>query len=176
MIYNKVLSANDVGIEIVMDIYQTSFPIDERREIDALKYMIDNEDAFTLEAIYDNDTIVGLLSWWNLGEWRYIEHFAVDEQCRGRGIGQKVLMEFLARNMLPVVLEVEPPVDEFCRRRISFYRTIGFRLHDTYSYTQPPYCRGRNSVELCLMSYNAPALYSLDEVAGLLHRNVYGVK
>lgn len=176
MIYNKILCANDVAIEIVMHIYQASFPIDERREIEVLMDMIDREDAFTLEAIYDNDTVVGMLSWWKLGEWRYVEHFAIDKRHRGRGIGREVLREFLARDMSPVVLEVEPPIDEFCCRRISFYRSMGFRLHDTYSYTQPPYCSGRNSVELCLMSYNAPVPCLLDEVAGLLHRNVYGVK
>ena len=172
---NKIASVDDVALPAVCRIYEQSFPIDERRDIPELLELLSSQQDFSLYAICDAHGVVGMLSSWMLDGWMYIEHFAIDEAARGKGIGREVLRMFLSNSVLPVVLEVEPPTDLATRRRITFYRSEGFELHDTYRYIQPSYGEGRSTVELRLMTYCAPDACNLDDLAHLLHRRVYGV-
>ncbi|MBO7317835.1 MAG: GNAT family N-acetyltransferase [Bacteroidales bacterium] len=176
MIYNKVLSVDSVELATVREIYESSFPVDERRAYDLLLALLAHEESFTLEAICNEDRVEGMLASWQLDEWRYVEHFAIEASRRGAGIGREVLCDFLERDNSPVVLEVEPPTDYDSCHRIAFYRSMGFVLHDTYRYIQPSYGAGREAVELCLMTYAAPAECNLDRLSLLLHRRVYGVR
>ena len=176
MIYNKVLNICSPELESVREIYENSFPVDERRDWSSMLELISCNDAFILEAICRDDSVVGVLSWWQLDGWRFVEHFAIDVSCRGSGIGREVLQEFLLRSKLPVVLEVEPPTDYYSRRRIAFYQSEGFVLHDTYRHIQPSYGEGREPIELFLMTYATPLGCNLDSLSGMLHSRVYGVE
>ncbi len=176
MIFNKTLSSVSPELEIVQRIYESAFPCDERRDFDVLLNLMECQPCFSVEALCGDNDVIGFLSWWNMGKWRYIEHFAIDEACRGNGIGRKVLQQFLTRTTLPVVIEVEPPVDDYTRRRIAFYQSMGFTLHDSYRYIQPAYDAGRMSVELKLMSHGMGQLPDCDTITHTLHHIVYGVK
>jgi hypothetical protein len=56
----------------------------------------------------------------------------------------------------PIVLEVEPPVDEDSIRRVRFYSSLGFSILPQV-YMQPSYDGVKPSVELKLMTnYNLP--------------------
>lgn len=174
MIYNKNLTAFSPELSLVQQIYEYSFPIDERREFSSLLQLLQKEKSFRLEAICNETTVLGMLSWWELQEWRYIEHFAIDERLRGNGVGRSVLREFMSRNDAPAVLEVEPPTDINSKRRIQFYESLGWILHQDYHYIQPSYGVGRQPIELKLMTYHSKANYDLDTITSLLHRHVYG--
>lgn len=175
MIYNTKLSSHSQQLSRVLHIYESSFPIDERRDIDTFLSLIEKEEAFSVEAICCDDKVVGFIAWWRLGEWRFVEHLAIDESMRGCGIGHEVLQRFLKENNLPVVLEVEPPTDINSCRRIAFYRSLGFVLHDDYDYIQPSYCVGRKPVKLRLMSYGVRDKLDCKSVEVELHRVVYGI-
>lgn len=176
MICKKVLNKESVELVNVRYIYEESFPLDERRDYTQLVELLSRNDTFILQAICIDDEVVGMLSSWKLNGWLFIEHFAIAPACRGRGIGREVLLAFIERSKTPIVLEVEPPTDDYSRRRIDFYRSVGFVLHDTYRYIQPPYGEGREAVELRLMTYGAPTNCNLDLLACMLHSSVYGVK
>lgn len=176
MICNRPFSGGEIEQKEVRRIYETSFPVDERRDYDSLLQLVEQEEAFNLEVVYRDDVVVGFISSWHFDAWRYVEHFAVEAAVRGCGIGQEVLRRFLDSDVKPVVLEVEPPTDATSRKRIEFYKRQGFRLHDSYRYIQPPYDPSKNPVELLLMTCNAPCDCDLDALATLLHRRVYGVK
>ena len=176
MICNKRLNVNDVvALEEVRRIYELSFPIDERREFASLVELLKSKRNFSLEAICRGDDVIGMLTSWQLNEWRYIEHFAIDASMRGQGVGRSVLKTFLMQQSSPVVLEVEPPVDDWSVRRVAFYRSLGFELHSNYKYVQPPYGEGLKAIELCLMTYRAPLDCDMDTPAHLLYKQVYGV-
>ena len=176
MICKKVLDKESVELVDVRYIYEESFPLDERRDYTKLVELLLRNDTFILEAICSEDKVVGMLSLWNLEGWLFIEHFAIAPACRGRGIGREVIQAFIEGANHPIVLEVEPPTDEYSRRRIDFYRGLGFVLHDTYRYIQPSYDEDREAVELRLMTYGAPLNCNLDALARMLHGSVYGVK
>ncbi|MBR6756872.1 MAG: GNAT family N-acetyltransferase [Bacteroidaceae bacterium] len=177
MIFNKRLTSAAHELSVVQRIYENAFPVDERRDFDVLLALIEGEPLFTVEAIVRGSEVCGFMSWWNMDGWRYIEHFAIDETCRGSGIGRRALHQFLSRtDNVPVVIEVEPPVDDTTRRRITFYQSMGFTLHDDYRYIQPPYAVGRMSVELNLMTWGMGLSPDCDIITRTLHRVVYGVK
>lgn len=176
MVYNKRLHVESAELATVRAIYEDSFPIDERRDFVSLMDLISGNNAFILEAICHDNRVVGMLSTWQLAGWRYVEHFAVEAAMRGCGIGREVLRQFIERDEQPVVLEVEPPTDSYSCRRVDFYRSLGFVLHEEYHYIQPSYGEGREAVELCLMTYAAPENCSLEALSRLLHARVYGVE
>lgn len=154
--------------------YLESFPPVERRTLDGFENLLTNSQ-FQCNAIRVDDNVVGLLTAWSLDGFRYIEHFAVNVSCRGLSIGSKALHVFLKQSNMPVVLEVEPPLDEQSRRRVHFYEKSGFRL-SSVRYIQPPYSPITGEVELRLMEWNGKLLDERFEfVEKEIHTVVYGV-
>ena len=76
----------------------------------------------------ENGKVLGFLNFWELSDFVYLEHFAVDKNLRGKGLGSELirkLSEICAGKT--IVLEAEPPeLNEFSSRRIEFYRRLGF--------------------------------------------------
>ena len=86
------------------------------------------------------------------------------------------MKQFMALCDLPVVLEVEIPVEEMSKRRIGFYERLGYVL-DNHVYYQPPYRLGEEFLEMRLMTYgNIDLQDAFEEVKSCIHRYVYGVK
>lgn len=162
------------GLELVKPLYLEAFPAEERRLWTDLNELInDRQSAYNIYVIKCNGVFSGFLSWWNLGSFVYVEHFAVSAEKRGAGIGGQVLKLFIRKVGVPVVLEAElPQCGELAVRRIGFYKRNGFRECCDVDYVQPPYAPGLPSVPLRLMISN-DADVNLVEVVKLIHRNVY---
>ncbi len=156
------------------NVYIESFPPEERRQWADVLDRADNDPRFNLYSIISDGSPAGLITVWDLGTARYVEHFAVAPSMRGSGIGREVIEKFIAMPGAPVVLEVEPlHTGETARKRINFYTRAGMTAHHTFNYIQPPYAPGLPSVPLTLMT-SSPL--PLPDIATLLHREVYGVK
>ena len=168
------LKAEMPECRFVRRLYETTFPVDERRDFVELLRLFRERHAFDMKVVYADDNPVGFITVWSWVKWRYIEHFAVDSSCRGQGVGAEILRRLLQEDSRPVVLEVEPPVDEWSRRRIGFYSRLGFVLHESFAYVQPAYGVGRNPVSMCLMTWGADKTVDLNSVVRLLHQEVYG--
>lgn len=151
-----------------------SFPPQEYRALDALREMTDCRPAFANHVVCDDDRPVGLLTWWDFGDFRYVEHFAILSSLRNAGYGRRVL-ELLARDSsVPLVLEAEAPETETARRRIGFYERAGFAVWDR-EYRQPPYRPGDGFLPMWLLVRGAPErLPDLRAVRGTIYREVYG--
>lgn len=119
-------------------LYERAFPEEERRLTPDLLSMIGSVEAMHLNKIMYDGSLAGMLIFWRLGDFSYIEHFAVFEHLRGSGIGAAAVKR--AREILgdDVILEAELPTDNFSRRRIGFYSRCGFEpvIKD---YVQPDY-------------------------------------
>lgn len=165
----RLPSADDA--DALRRIYFEAFPPQERRPWHSLWAA---ESGLHLLAIDCDGTTVGLLSWWDLGLAVYIEHFAVDSELRGSGVGSRALKAFLSDAGKPAVLEVEPPEPSATDtlRRVAFYRRHGFHVLDC-EYIQPPYAPGLPSVELKLMSTDRAL--NASHLTATLHCTVYGV-
>jgi ribosomal protein S18 acetylase RimI-like enzyme len=132
-------------------IYEEAFPPDERREWPQMLELLNNQH-FSLEGIYHQQKIIGMLSVWNLAGFRFLEHFAIRESERKKGYGTLVVNQLLAGNSTPLILEVEEPITETAQKRIQFYERFNFSVCKR-EYFQPPYSIDKNKVKMLLMSY-----------------------
>lgn len=177
----KILPAEDWTLPYLEDIYMASFPESERRPWNKVINPAQKGQPQLLAIMLSDDMSdvyvpVGLITLWDFENFVYVEHYAVGADYRGGGLGGIVLDVFVGiitnENGKPMVLEVEPPSEEYpmARRRIDFYRRHGFELCD-YEYIQPPYTDSGEWLELKLMK--TAGELDLDEVTATLHRQVY---
>lgn len=172
MISIKKLSQNLDEINFSKNIYEKSFPIEERRDF-SLVLDIYKTDSLSLNLIYDNETMVGILNYWDFNEFCYIEHLAISEQYRNRKIASKVLEQLNAQNRL-IVLEVELPNDELSKRRIGFYQRNSFSIQP-YPYVQPPYRKGEQGIKMHIMANTQMPINKAkyEEIITLIEKKVY---
>ncbi|WP_299818325.1 GNAT family N-acetyltransferase [uncultured Pontibacter sp.] len=161
MKYIRLKDASHRLFEEAWELYQNSFPLEERRP---LPWQLDimPQANYHFELILQEGSFIGLLLWWSFEEVRYIEHFATVPAVRGKGYGKRILHAFVNRDTRPVLLEVELPQEEIKRRRIRFYEQSGFVLNHHF-YQQPSYHQGQQPLTLLLMSY--PTTVTAEDVA-----------
>jgi GNAT superfamily N-acetyltransferase len=155
-------------------IYESSFPSDERRD---LKNQIEvmNNDLYTFFGVFHFDVLIGIFTEWTFRDFLFVEHIAIKKELRGKGFGTKLFEEYLKDKKKKVILEVEPPQDSLCKKRINFYNSLGFKLNN-FNYIQPAYAENKKPVPMILMSY----AYLLGEeefnlFREKLHKQVYGL-
>ncbi len=143
----------------IWEIYETSFPLCERRILeDQIRIFANN--TYHLQAWVENKDVKGIIGEWNCDGLRFVEHYAISSQYRSMGYGSIFLSEWIADNNLPVLLEIEPVVDEITQRRQNFYMNLGF-IRNNIKHVQPAYHKETNPVELWIMSY--PRLIAAEE-------------
>ena len=153
--------------------YESLFPPDERREWGQLMSLI-GHTPFRLYEIFVQEKFVGFISVWDLTEFSFIEHFGIRTTEQGKGYGAEALSQVLSMNSKPVVLEVEEPLTETARKRISFYERFSFSVNSG-SYFQPPYSIEKACVKMLLMSHPLKIeLADFERIKVHIHDRVYG--
>ena len=141
-----------------LELYQHSFPYHEQREAPSQAAILQN-DAYHFDLIYDAETFIGLVLYWEFAGLRYTEHFCILPEMRNRQYGKRVLA-LLQEKGNTQILEIDPPVDEISIRRKGFYERCGF-VENPYPHVHPPYHGGNQGHELVVMS--SPARISQSE-------------
>jgi len=155
-------------------IYIDSFPFDERREWQEFKDLLHHPN-FILNQVFDDQKLIGIISTWKLADFVFIEHFAIEESQRGKGVGTKVVKQIINEAPIKVVLEVDVPTNEAAHRRITFYERLGFSTCESI-YWQPPYSPDKKKVKMLLMSFPDKILHSeFIEIKKQLYRVVYQI-
>lgn len=136
----------------VFEVLEKSFPLSEYRTYNEQMRLMELP-YFEAMLIEDENDILGILIEWRLDNAIYLEHLAVNPDIRGKGLGSKLMREYLAQVDGVVVLEVEDIETEIAQRRIGFYQRLGFTLSDI-SFKQPAF-EGRedDTVQLRIMHY-----------------------
>lgn len=168
----KILSTDDEHWQEVIDLYTTSFPERERRDINSLEIVLADKRFHAVKFVINNG-FAALMFYWQLGELIFLEHLAVTKEMQGKAIGRQ-MMEWLLNIPVPYfLLEVEHPFNEDSQRRIAFYERLGFSTNH-YEYFQPPYRVTDDPLPLLLMSL--PAIDNVTTFRQLtkdLHKVVY---
>lgn len=164
---HRITQPNDPLYQKAIDLYKISFPSHEQREKPS-QLRILQQDAYHFDTIYDNEEFVGEILYWDIGGAFYIEHFCVLPAQRNKHYGQKILKAYQAT---PLILEIDPPMDEISIRRKRFYERCGF-VANPYSHIHPAYHSGNSGHELVIMS--SPEMLRLDEYEHFNHylRNI----
>jgi len=156
-------------------IYESSFPEDERRDWNQLLDLLHNKQ-FNLYEIYILEKFIGFISVWYMMEFSFIEHFAITDTEQGKGYGTQALNQVLSIISKPVILEVEEAITETARKRILFYERLNFSMN-TGSYFQPPYSIGKLSVKMQLMSYPMKIEpEDFERIKAQIHYSMYGYR
>lgn len=168
------LRDNPTFLAPAQTLYAAAFPPAERRTPEEWGRQIMQERHFHALAFVRGEAFGGFISYWDFRDFLYVEHFAVNPELRGGGLGGAILDRFVRQAAgRPVVLEVEPPQSAMARRRIGFYECHGFSLSGR-PYLQPPYAEGGESLPLMLMSTDAEQLEAnFDQTCATIHRMVY---
>ena len=153
-----------------------AFPTEEYRELADFRFLTMYESRFHNNLIFDDGVPVGFITYWDMDQFCYVEHFAILPGMRSRGYGCEVLEYLKTRINGSIVLEVELPVEEAAKRRVAFYQRQGFQLWQR-AYLQPPYRLGGCFFPLFLMAYGPlDEAADFDRVRGLIYRVVYNYR
>lgn len=128
MILKKIIKRTDSLLEKVPALYESAFPDDERIETEKFMMMIENCRSMTFYAITEDNEFCGMAVIWELGICRYLLYLAVLEEKRNQNLGSMTLEQLLKESDLPIIGEVERPVNNINKRRIEFYKRNGFHI------------------------------------------------
>ncbi len=135
-------------------LYETSFPPTERRSL-VLQEEFLAHSHYHFDVWYDGDAPIAVLGWWDFRRLRFFEHLAVDTSRRSSGYGKKIMRTMMRMWDKPILLEIEPPVDEMTRRRRRFYTKLGF-IENDFDHLQTSYCDPDAGVPLRVLSWPGP--------------------
>lgn len=166
----------DANLREIQALYESAFPCDERRYFSVFLDLLRGDSRFRVRIGIDNECgrFLCFISYWDFGDFCYIEHFAVVPGLRGHGIGKAAMRDFFKSAGKRMILEVEPPADDTTRRRIALYESLGYVLHSGYRYIQPPYAPHLNALELKLMTHGEFSTADIDRAVSIIHSEVYG--
>jgi ribosomal protein S18 acetylase RimI-like enzyme len=148
--FYRIINVYDPMFSRLYNLYTASFPHPERRSWDGLVHELIYEKRFFSNALLQDNEFVGFLNYWKFEQFYYIEHFAVLEKMRGKNIGSDAIEMLMKQSKVPIVFEVELPVDEATRKRVHFYERLGFTLL-LQEYAQPAYIDDELQVPMKLM-------------------------
>ncbi len=157
---HRLQSAADPLFAESWALYEAAFPEVERRS-PACHVAAMADAAFHCMRLEQGGAFAGIAFYWKAPQFIYLEHLAIAPARRGQGLGHRAL-ELVCGQGLPVILEIEPVVDEATARRWRFYRSAGFhRL--PFHHLQPLYHHGDEPMRLELLSFSHAM--SADDVA-----------
>ena len=172
MEFRKIDDYNSIYFKEVWNIYEFSFPSDERRELDQQKEIFKN-NSYNFYVVFDSGKLIGLITCWDFPDFLYIEHLAVKESLRGQGLGKKVIKKILKKSNKEIFLEVDLPQADIAKRRITFYERLGFKLNE-YKYIQPPYAPDKKPVDMLIMSYPKEITQErFSQIRKIIHKEVF---
>lgn len=137
----------------VDQLYESAFPLHEKRD-HAAKIRAFNHDNYQLQAWFDGQQFVGMIGVWDFGDYRYIEHLAVNNLLRGQGYGKQMLGQFLQQSP-KTILEIDPLTTDIAHKRLHFYQSLGFQVNPFVHY-HPAYHANMDDHELIVLSYPCP--------------------
>ena len=119
-------------------LYETACPVDEQIPWDDLMRLI-GEMSLDFTAYYDGEEFIGFTIVYPRKSFNWYWYFAVREELRGKGYGQRILDQLIVRYKgQTCVLDMESPYQQPCdnieqrKRRHEFYLRNGFRDTDVY--------------------------------------------
>lgn len=174
--FERITNSRSPHYQYMEQLLVASFPTDEYRALEEEREYTDSKEIFYNNIILSDGPPIGLITYWDFGQFYYVEHFAIDPAQRNGGYGKTVLNKLCEELHRPIILEVETPVEEMAKRRIGFYQRQGFSLWEK-EYLQPPYKAGDTYLPMHLMAYgNLECEKAFDEIKNLIYREVYNVK
>ena len=124
-------------VQKIKQLYETAFPEDEQIPWEDLMRLV-GEMLLDFTAYYDGEAFIGFTIVYPRKSFNWFWYFAVREELRGKGYGQRILSQLLDNyEDQPFVLDMESTTQvcdnlEQRKRRQAFYLRNGFRDTNVY--------------------------------------------
>lgn len=159
----------------IFKLMEESFPKEEYRDYKEQKKLLCKPEYSIITKMDENNNLLGFISSWKTDEFNFIEHFAISPSMRGKGIGSKMLKDFIKNSTRPIVLEVELPSSEMNVRRIKFYEKLGFVLNH-FKYYQMPLRKNYQPIEMYIMSYPKSLMTEeFESIRNSIYKTIYSI-
>ena len=90
MLYlSRIKSTQDQYLAPLIELFEKSFPKNERRENEKIFSLLESSDIMSFNAIINDGKLSGLLVYWDLDKFYYIEYLAVFPEMRNQKIDRK---------------------------------------------------------------------------------------
>lgn len=136
----------------IFNLMKISFPENEYRTYENQKILLEKKEYKLITKENEKGEAVAFIALWSAPEFDFIEHFAVSPECRGGGVGSKMMKNLMQNTNKPIILEIEVPCDDMSIKRLRFYERLGFKLNEQ-EYYQLPLRENARPLKLNLMSY-----------------------
>lgn len=130
-------------------LYTTSFPQEEQRSYALFQKALGDSHFCPYVYISEQSELLAICFYWDFSNFIYLEHFAVNTNCRNRGVGSKIIKTFSDSNK-SVILEIEPPIDAQQKQRLRFYKRNCF-IPTGYDFKQLKYTKNSDDLFLDLL-------------------------
>jgi hypothetical protein len=151
--FSAHLIQHDEVFERTWAIYKEAFSgLERRTRRDQMGVMV--HPRYRFSAIMHENSVVGVLAWWELPGFCFVEHFAISAEQRSGGFGRRAIALLQSHVNAPILVDVEPfGTDYLAARRVAFYNRLGFS-YCPQPVTLPAY-RDRSSAPSNFMAWNA---------------------
>lgn len=163
----------------IYKIMEAAFPPEERRTYKEEKKLF-KKASYKILVVEDKMEIQGFIKEWDLKACYFVEHFAIKSQNRGKGLGSKAMKEYLKEKSKVVIIEVEGEGGEIAKRRIAFYKGLGFSLSGI-EYFQPKLQKTNKDILLKLMHYpketaGEELIKAWKEIFAIVYEKIFTIK
>lgn len=134
MLHAIEINSSNADNKELRQLYETAFPADEQIPYDELIQLLDAMDI-DYTAYYEGKMLVGFTMVLRLQRYNWCWYFAVRDELRGHGYGQRILTAVLDkyREERPFIMDIESPLQtdapnpEQRKRRHAFYLRNGMK-------------------------------------------------
>lgn len=135
--FYRITNAEDKWYKAFIAVYSVSFPVHEQRN-EMQQLLAFDDKRYHLLITVKGDKLLSFVAYWDFDTYVYIEHLAVNPDCRGENIGSSMLNAFAKKVNKTVLLEIDPIENEIAEKRFRFYEKLGYKKNP-YNHTHPPY-------------------------------------
>ena len=169
------LVRRDDVFDQVWAIYTEAFSDFERRSLFEQMHVM-RHPHYRFSAIRHVEEVVGVVGYWEISGFCFVEHVAVSASHRSGGYGRRAIQLVQQNAQGPILVDVEPfGTDQLAARRVAFYNRLGFHYCGT-PVTLPPYA-GKTTEPSNLMAWPmALNLAEREQVVETIKRVVYGLQ
>ena len=165
----KQISTENANDGQLKQLYETVFPKEEQIPWDDLVRLI-GEMHLDFTAYYEGEEFIGFTIVYPRPSFNWYWYFAVKEELRGKGLGQKILNQLIERYKgQTCVMDMESPRQE-CDNKKQRLRLHAFYLRNGFRDTNVYRCWDDLEMTIMMMGPGTFSLQDWDEIVGELRK------